>query len=59
MQPTKCLPGAVEQVQRLVDSLAQPGSMQKVLKLHLEAFWTAHGNKVIGVLGVLVVYYLW
>lgn len=51
--------GDADQVQRLLDSLSQPGSTQKVLKLHLEAFWTAHGNKVIGALGVVMVYYLW
>ncbi|KAK9809820.1 hypothetical protein WJX73_009764 [Symbiochloris irregularis] len=56
---SKSYQASPKQVQRLVDSLAKPGSTQKVLKLHLEAFWTAHGNKVIGAVGLLLIYYLW
>ena len=69
-----CLPGCADQLatlegarltpaavqgQRLVDSLSKPGSIQRVLRLHFEAFWAAHGRKVLAVLGAVVVYYMW
>ena len=47
------------QGQKLVDALAQPGSMQRVLQLHVEAFWSAHGRKVLAALGLLAVWGLW
>ena len=43
----------------MVDSLTKPGSIQRVLRLQFEAFWVAHGNKVLVLLGAGVVYLLW
>lgn len=42
-----------------VKQMLQPGTMQKVLKLQLEAFWGNHGRKVLALGGVLLVYMLW
>lgn len=49
----------VLQVKHLLASASQPGSVQKVMKLQLEAFWGRHGRKVLALGGVLVVYALW
>ena len=47
------------QAQKFIDSYAKPGSTQKVLKLHFEAFWGAHGRKVYLAIGLVAVYIIW
>ena len=47
------------QGRKFVDSLSKPGNTRKVIKLQFEAFWAAHGNKVLAAGAVLVVYFLW
>lgn len=47
------------QAKQLVESASKPGAMQRVLSLHLEAFWQRHGRKVLAAGGVFALYMIW
>ena len=53
------LGAARPQVQQRVAGLGAPGAAQKVLSLHLDAFWQRHGRKVIAAAAVVGAYFLW
>lgn len=53
------LGAARAQVQQRVTGLGAPGTAQKVLSLHLDAFWQRHGRKVIAAAAVVGAYFLW
>lgn len=47
------------QMKRMLHNVQQPGNVQRVLKLQLEAFWQRHSRAILALGAVLLVYSLW
>lgn len=47
------------QMSKTWESATKPGAAQKVIALQLDAFWQAHGNKVIALVAFLSIYLMW
>ena len=47
------------QARKMLDSAMQPGAAQKALSMQVESFWQRHGNKVLGLGAVVLLYVLW
>ncbi len=47
------------QARKMLDSAMQPGAAQKALSMQVESFWQRHGNKVLGLGAVFLLYVLW
>ena len=43
----------------MLDSAMLPGAAQKALSMQVESFWQRHGNKVLGLGAVFLLYVLW
>ncbi|CAL5223236.1 g5715 [Coccomyxa viridis] len=48
-----------DQARKMLDSAMQPGAAQKALSMQVESFWQRHGNKVLGLGAVFLLYVLW
>lgn len=51
--------GVDVQMRKTWESATKPGAAQKVIALQLDAFWQAHGNKVIALVAFLSIYLMW